>query len=399
MSKGTIIYMGGFELPDKNAAAIRVLCNGKILKQAGYNVVFIGIDKNLAYDNYVLKMKVGIQGFDSWSIPYPSSNRQWIDYMCSIKSFLTIVKEYPDLKAVICYDFQAPALIKIKKYCNKKKIKIISDCAEWYGRNEGTIIFKFLKWVDTTLRMMVINKRVDGLIVVSKFLNAYYAKKKTIVIPTLVDGGERCELNLCDHEQKVLVYAGVPFRKGKQLKNRELAKDRLDEAIFLLYQLYKRGVKFRFNIFGLTKEDYLIVLPNDKDMIDEMKDSIVFHGFVDNTEIKRNIQLADFSILLRDKNRMTMAGFPTKFTESIINGTPVITTRTSDLEDYLIEGKNGFFIDVNDKSTAIDKLERILKLDNDKVKELKKYCSEYTELNLENWTNLVEDFLEEIGAK
>ena len=31
MEKGTILYIGGFELPDKNAAAHRVLSNGKIL--------------------------------------------------------------------------------------------------------------------------------------------------------------------------------------------------------------------------------------------------------------------------------------------------------------------------------------------------------------------------------
>ena len=35
--KGTIIYYGGFSLPDKNAAANRVVSNGKIFKDLGYN--------------------------------------------------------------------------------------------------------------------------------------------------------------------------------------------------------------------------------------------------------------------------------------------------------------------------------------------------------------------------
>ena len=36
-----IIYIGGFELPDKNAAAHRVLGNAKILRELGYKVILI----------------------------------------------------------------------------------------------------------------------------------------------------------------------------------------------------------------------------------------------------------------------------------------------------------------------------------------------------------------------
>ena len=36
----TILYIGGFELPDKNAAAHRVVANGKALRELGYSVVF-----------------------------------------------------------------------------------------------------------------------------------------------------------------------------------------------------------------------------------------------------------------------------------------------------------------------------------------------------------------------
>ena len=36
MSKGTIIYYGGFTLPDKSAAANRVVSNGKIFLTVGF---------------------------------------------------------------------------------------------------------------------------------------------------------------------------------------------------------------------------------------------------------------------------------------------------------------------------------------------------------------------------
>ena len=43
LEKGLILYVGGFELPDKNAAAHRVLSNGKLLRDLGYEVSFVGI--------------------------------------------------------------------------------------------------------------------------------------------------------------------------------------------------------------------------------------------------------------------------------------------------------------------------------------------------------------------
>lgn len=44
MEKRTILYV---ELPDKNAAAQRVLSVAKIFKSIGYNVIFLGIDKTI----------------------------------------------------------------------------------------------------------------------------------------------------------------------------------------------------------------------------------------------------------------------------------------------------------------------------------------------------------------
>ena len=75
----------------------------------------------------------------------------------------------------------------------------------------------------------------------------------------------------------------------------------------------------------------------------------MFHGKVSNLEARNKISKADFSILFRNVNKMTSAGFPTKVSESISCGTPVITNSTSDLEHYIINGKNGFLVNLNSK--------------------------------------------------
>ena len=45
MPRRTILYVGGFELPDLNAAAQRVLANALILRDLGYRVGLVGVTR------------------------------------------------------------------------------------------------------------------------------------------------------------------------------------------------------------------------------------------------------------------------------------------------------------------------------------------------------------------
>ena len=398
MSKGTIIYVGAFELPDKNAAAHRVMANAKIFSKLGYSTVFIGIDKKLKYDSSINTTKQDLEEFECWKTPYPTSSKEWFNYLTSIYRFLEIVNKYDDVKAVICYNYQAIAFERIKKYCRAKSIKVISDCTEWYGVNEGNILFKTFKYLDTVVRMKIINKRVDALIVVSNYLREYYKEKITVVIPTLVNRDNLIEPNYSNSDIVNLFYAGIPFRLGRQLKNRNLAKDRLDKAIKYLFGIYQknRSVAFRFDIYGITKEQYIEVFPDDEYMLDKLKNNVFFHGYRNNEEVRNALHFADFTILIRDETRMTQAGFPTKFTESINCGIPVITTNTSDLDAYLVEGKNGFFIDKGNDNLAEEKLEKILTLDSAEINTMKEYCFKSNIFNIENWVEATRPIFEEL---
>ena len=71
-------------------------------------------------------------------------------------------------------------------------------------------------------------------------------------------------------------------------------------------------------------------------------------------------------VLLREPNRKSMAGFPTKFAESMIAGVPVITNATSDLPEYVISGETGFLVDGYDYESILSTL-RIYVLNMSKV--------------------------------
>ena len=98
-------------------------------------------------------------------------------------------------------------------------------------------------------------------------------------------------------------------------------------------------------------------------------------------------------IYFRNKNRVSLAGFPTKFVEALSLSTPVITNNVGDIGEYLIDGKNGYVCENTIKS-IIEKLLEISKIDQNKYSKLshEAYISSLV-FNYQNYVKLFKDFL------
>ncbi|NLD49210.1 MAG: glycosyltransferase family 4 protein [Clostridiaceae bacterium] len=390
MTKGTIIYIGGFELPDKNAAAHRVLNNGKILRSLGYRVVFISVDNNLKYDKSVLKTKKEIQGFDVWFVPYPKLYKQWVDYLFNIDSFIKVALNYTDIKAVICYNYQSVAFIKVMKYCRKRNIKIFADCTEWPSRSVGHLLFRIIKCVDTFLRMRIIHKKLDGIIVISKYLENYYKKSVEVLrVPPLVDLEEdKWSQSVDEFDDDIIrfVYAGSP---GK-------LKDKLNLVIEALSSL-RNNSNYLFYIIGITQEQYLMDHEEHNKLLEDLGEKIIFLGQQPHIDSLKYIKMADFSLFIRDDTRSTRAGFPTKFVESVSCGTPVITSKSSDLEEYIVNGENGFFLRIDSTEKLKKDIEKILLLSISDIKKVKDQVIDVDTFNFHLYFNQFAHFFNQVG--
>ena len=97
-------------------------------------------------------------------------------------------------------------------------------------------------------------------------------------------------------------------------------------------------------------------------------------------------------IYFRNKNRVSLAGFPTKFVEALSLSTPVITNNVGDIGEYLIDGKNGYVCENTIKS-IIEKLLEISKIDQNKYSKLshEAYISSLV-FNYQNYVKLFKDF-------
>lgn len=331
-SKGTILYIGGFELPDKNAAAQRVMTNAKAFRELGFRTVLIGVSKDIPAGVSLESTKTVYEGFDAYAVAYPATAMQWKGYLTSDKAYVELAEKIEDLRIIICYNFQSVALEKIRQYCSKKKIKCVADVTEWYSGAGRSLPVKVLKYADTFYRMRVVQKKMDGLIVISRYLENYYKHCRNVVyLPPLTDfHGSSIKRNEKLQEPLRLVYAGSPG-----------LKDRIDLLIEAIGKV-RRSV--RLDVVGITKTEYLKLHPNHQTVLDA-GGNIEFHGRLSHHETINFVKQADFSCFFRDNNRVTQAGFPTKFAESISLGIPVITNKSSNIEEYIYNNVNGILLE------------------------------------------------------
>lgn len=368
--RDVILYIGGFELPDKNAAAHRVLSNAKIFRKIGKKVIFIGIDKSLSFDSDILKTTTIVQGFEAYSLPYPANNVNWIRYLTEIDEYVKVIEKIENVEMIIFYNFQSIAMNRLMHYCKRNKLKCYADITEWRSAKGENFIYRILKDGDTWFRMHILHKKLNGMIVISRYLEEYYKKYKNVTyVPALIDFSESKWNNNYQKSTSILklVYAGNPGRK-----------DRLDRLIDALEDVNR---EYRLDIIGITKEQYLEYFPRDNNILLKNK-NIIFHGRLSHLDTLEFVKKANYSCFFRENDRVSKAGFPTKFVEAISCGTPVITNKTSNLDEYVRDGLNGIFVKSLEKKDLIECLNKIpYKIDvTREVFDLYKYITNLSQL-------------------
>ncbi len=397
--KKKIVYIGKFLFPNGNAEGKLVYSNGRILNKLGYDLVFIGVnEKKINFS----KSKVMIDNFESYSIPLNNSLLNILSYIKINREIINFLKQnHSCIAAVISYGTPTFSffILQLVNFCKAYKVPFIANVVDMSSTSHGTKLERIAKFLDRYFLRKVILYKADGIISVSNYIKNYFSKNinNIIVIPPLVS-------NICDFKQNFeylkpkikLVYAGIPFPLDGRKVDVDSYKDRLDITIELLAKVYKNNKNFEFDIYGLSEEQYLSVVGKHKHLINESKKYIKFFGNLNQDKITEKVSYADFTINLRDVNEMTTAGFSTKFVESISCGTPMITTDTSDLNFYLKDRKNGFFLDINDRKSAVINLTKILSLSKNDINKMKKYCLTSKVFHYTNYINKMSLFIEKV---
>ncbi len=329
-----IIYFGRFELPDKNALAHRVRANAISLSKSGYKVILVGYNRtqNKEFD----KMPIGCDDFECYALKYPAKSYRWFfDNAYKHIKELVAKKGSESIAAIIFTGIGYINMKAVISLCAEKEIPFVYDVVDWFPYKKLFSFRNALKRAEEWLIRRNLLPKVHNCIFISEYLDKYYLpyEVNSIVIPSLTYNDDERFVDLPFYrpsEEIVYCYAGNPGRKG--------SKDRIDWCISAFGSLPSE--KSKMFVYDLTEKEFSSDFPNIK-----INNNIKFMGKCMNEVCLRAIAQADFFVFAREDTQITRAGFPTKLSESLAIGTPVITTPSSDIKRYVFNWDNGFVSD------------------------------------------------------
>lgn len=359
MKNNLIFYVGPFGFPNGGAAARRIYGNCLTLKKAGYRVSVISGQAPSSRDDSV---------FDYDGIEVHSVNERvhenkptLIKHLLYLRmgsrtiSYLNSLPEKPSV--IILYSGYSPYLLNFIPWCKKNKIKLVFDAVEWYEPSRSLMyITPYYLNIEFAMRSLI--AKTGNVITISNYLNNYYDDKgcNTLKIPPTL-ATDRIIANIGQGYGDVisLVYAGNPGRK-----------EYLDVILNAIIILNENSLSFCLHVAGVDKEYFNKIYGSNKISLYVKQGFLFFHGKLQHEEAISLVRNSDFSVIIRPQTKCNNAGFPTKFVESLSVGTPVISTLTSDIEEYLSDGFNGFVCENSSVEELVKQLIKVKSLKKDK---------------------------------
>lgn len=332
-----VFLLNGARFKKLNAACHRAVAISKLFKQYANKIEIFGFsdDGNECGTLY---------GFDFYTFKYPSNNKEWANY-CFSTSFYRPLLEKLTSEDLLIINNSIPSFVvkKIIRFCKKKNVRFILDVDEWYAYKIEGLIKSFFKNISTWYHMNVLCKKEFNYIVSTTFLKKHCNKSENVfVFPALVTE----KIATIDNttipfdKRTITLFFGGFFSKKEQKESFDGIFEAIDEI-----NAIQNDIVFKMIIAGQTGND---------------TNYVSFLGPLPYNECISKLIESNFSIIPRSKTRTNEAGFPTKLSESFLYGVPCISTDTSDIKKYIIEGINGFVIKDNTKESYLDVFKKIL---------------------------------------
>jgi glycosyltransferase involved in cell wall biosynthesis len=320
-----IAYVGAFATPPADAASARVYGIGRALRQSGHEVIFIGRESGPDVGHH--------DGFAFYSRPERGRASSLVseifggDYLERIRR----LPEKPDL--VIFYGGFFPMCLRLARHCRRHGIAMAADVVECYDPSHLPLgSLGPFRW-NADLTFSWFTPRLGHVICISRWLNEYYLSRgcHTVQVPPMLDVASLPFREASGSAGFRFGYAGNP---GK--------KDLLGNVLAGVAQLRAEGIPATVRLIGVSPAaaaDNLAWCGHSDVNLAEVAE---FTAKVTADKVPELLSDCDFLPLLRPPMRYAQAGFPTKLTEAMASGLPVIGNLTSNLDDYLVDGTNAF---------------------------------------------------------
>ena len=267
------------------------------------------------------------------------------------KSHLNEIIQKVNIKGVIVYSPQYQLISPILNVCKKNEVFIVANCGENFS-----LSFKFLlngviyqQFMFRKFQM----KKLDGAIVDS---SRWLVETKNANIPATIIPG---------FLEKNKFFRKTPSHKSTMLQitvmGRFSGREMPSIIIKALEKCKQEKLNFKLNIVGSGKggciERYWLRKLSRNCYI---CNDVNITGYISNIEKDNILRKTDIFIMLRKPNQEIQFLYPSRVTEYLSSGNPVILTNTSSLNEFFLQGSGVYFISNKNDSEELSRL--IMKL-------------------------------------
>ena len=165
----------------------------------------------------------------------------------------------------------------------------------------------------------------------------------------------------------------------------------MDLLVRAVLELNAEGHRCRLKIAGLEKSFFAERLSDVT-----LDDSVECLGTLSHVDCLNMIAASDFSAIVREDKRVTKAGFPTKFSESLGCGTPVIATESSNIFEYIEEGASGIRCEGYSLEAVKQGILKAMRLTSEDLVQIHKTIKNNNPLEYRKFTGDIEEFFKQL---
>lgn len=384
-----LIFGDAFTFPEGDASTNRVYSYANGFIENGLDVAIICF-RNDDLTNYTGEVDL-IRYYHPYRWSQERTNlfsRRWHSILKYYRT-ITIIRDIvasQELAAIHCYTKS----LFIQKYAFLlsilfKSTLILERSEHPLKMYKNKVSKKILGWY----RVLIEIRLCSYIFCISDYLMEFYKSnganiKKLFKVPSTVDFRRFVQTYPSPVSYKYICYCGSLTKQ----------KDGVDILIMSFARIAFRFPDINLLLIGKadTHEDEIFFKKIVSDY--KLEDRVFFIGKLPRSEIPAYLCNAEILALARPRSMVADAGFPSKLTEYLATGKPVVVTKVGEIPAFLTDGINAFLTDPDSPEAFSDRLSYVLenysyaKKAADKGKELTK-----TIFNYNYQTKRILDFL------
>lgn len=380
--KRVLYVVPGLDPSYKDGASNRANSFINCFKADGYDVIVVALTYLKQFKNAYNKKSTYSKEAKWILIPHILFSKEWLNFYAYIEKFILLLLTLWYKCDIVLADYSTGGVLAS---WTKARAKLIvnhrgDSIDEYiYTHNKG-LDDSFVKTLNARLKTSI--RKADMSICVSENLRKQLMEysglelNNTFIYPCCADIARFEQTSCpCNKEKIVVGYFGG-FNKWQCI----------DTILDIFIELRKKDSRFFLMLItNSSTEPY-------KEKLEKIgKENYSIKGVPFN-EIPENISKMDASFALRESRPLNIVSSPTKLSESLAAGVPIIVTKASgDYAEMLIDNKNGLLIESIDYTADdIDRLYKFLLYVKENRKEVFDACQ--ASVKGRTWNNYCKAF-------